>query len=145
MNALSKVFRLALSPRMQVQFARWLVAPSVAYRGHRITGFGSFGAFYHAGTLRPSLSEDLFIARQRAAAPDAPVFDVGANLGFFTIALCNAGAGPVHSFEPVPTTFSALESNCRGLKNAILNSCAVGEASGQVIMTNDLRSPAINR
>lgn len=44
------------------------------------------------------------------------VFDVGANVGWYTLHLARAVArqgGHVHAFEPIPRTFAALEANVR--------------------------------
>jgi FkbM family methyltransferase len=42
----------------------------------------------------------------------ATVFDVGANIGLFSLEAASRGA-IVHAFEPVPATFAALEANAR--------------------------------
>jgi FkbM family methyltransferase len=65
------------------------------------------------------------------------VFDVGANLGLYTLLFSHlAGrSGRVHAFEPAPPTFAALvrrlESEGR-FHNLIVNGAAVGAAAGTV-------------
>jgi len=39
------------------------------------------------------------------------VFDVGANIGAFSLAAAAAGWGRILSFEPIPSTFARLEAN----------------------------------
>ncbi len=61
------------------------------------------------------------------------VFDVGANVGYYTLLFSQivGRQGEVHAFEPVPDTFAKLASlirtNDRG-KNVYLNQVAIGEA-----------------
>jgi FkbM family methyltransferase len=62
-------------------------------------------------------------------------YDVGANVGFFSILagwLVGAG-GSVHAFEPVPSNADTIGRNLRlnGLSNVQVHSVAVSEASGQ--------------
>ncbi len=65
------------------------------------------------------------------------VFDVGANIGFFTLFVhqrCRPSA--VFSFEPIPATFDALRTNVElyGLKATPIN-CGVGDKPGTVEFT----------
>lgn len=66
------------------------------------------------------------------------VFDIGANIGYFTLlARSIVGAsGEVHAFEPVPSNFyklaKAIEAN--RLTNVFLNQMAVSHASGKTII-----------
>jgi FkbM family methyltransferase len=63
------------------------------------------------------------------------VFDVGANIGEFTILLSHVVGphGKVHAFEPVPETFQKLSQNIAKspLKNqVVLNRCALSDHLG---------------
>jgi FkbM family methyltransferase len=61
------------------------------------------------GVLEPSVQEAL----RRHVYPGAVVYDIGANIGFFSL-LCARFAGPqgrVESFEPVPASATAVRAN----------------------------------
>ncbi|HEX9998336.1 MAG TPA: FkbM family methyltransferase [Abditibacterium sp.] len=47
------------------------------------------------------------------------VFDVGANIGLFSLEAAARGAR-VHAFEPMPATFAALAANARDAKNGTI-------------------------
>jgi FkbM family methyltransferase len=64
------------------------------------------------------------------------VFDVGANLGYYTLlfSYIAGSAGEIHSFEPVPDTFDALSASVRERDfwhNIRLNKVAIGESCFQ--------------
>jgi FkbM family methyltransferase len=63
----------------------------------------------NTGTYEPVESEALL----RAAAGARVIFDVGANIGFYSLhwAAALAPGGSVHAFEPVPVTFERLQRN----------------------------------
>jgi FkbM family methyltransferase len=72
-----------------------------------------------------------------AAAEGAEtVFDIGANVGWYTLHLARAlgPAGRVFSFEPMPATFAALERNValNGLEDRVtLNRLGLAEEAGE--------------
>jgi FkbM family methyltransferase len=71
----------------------------------------------------------------RSIKPGDIVFDVGANIGEFTILLSHAvgSTGKVYAFEPVPRTFEILSRNVnrsRIANRVILNRCAVSDHLG---------------
>jgi FkbM family methyltransferase len=61
----------------------------------------------------------------------ACVFDVGANIGYYSLLMAVAlrGRGQVHAFEPTPAVYSALERNAalNHLPNLVLNRCALAD------------------
>jgi FkbM family methyltransferase len=62
---------------------------------------------------------------------DDVVFDIGANVGYFTTLfskLCGVN-GKIHSFEPVPSTFQKLLDSTKCLMNVIANNKAVGNSN----------------
>lgn len=80
--------------------------------------------------------------------PGSVVFDVGANVGFYTIALGrrlkNLG-GTLYAFEPVPSNFARIESGV--LQNRLSEvvipvNVALGDREGQVQFSMDTRNNA---
>jgi FkbM family methyltransferase len=89
------------------------------------------------GTLEPSVQEAL----RRSVRPGAVVYDVGANIGFFSL-LAARLAGPsgvVEAFEPVPRAAAALRRNValNALTNVRVHEVAVGarDGSGTLLIT----------
>lgn len=72
----------------------------------------------------------------RLLRPGCVVFDVGANVGQYTLLASSAvgEAGAVHSFEPVPRNFDRLKSHVElnGLRNAHLNRVAAWRESTEL-------------
>jgi FkbM family methyltransferase len=67
------------------------------------------------------------------------VFDIGANIGYFTMLFSDlvGPRGTIHAFEPVLPTFQRLCDNLSGIpgyKNVVLNCLAVGDRNGQAQM-----------
>ncbi|HSF39046.1 MAG TPA: FkbM family methyltransferase [Thermoanaerobaculia bacterium] len=96
------------------------------------------GLYAAALSLRPSPDADK-IAFLRLVRPGAVVFDVGANLGYYTVLFSHlAGpAGEVHAFEPVPGTFRRLEENLareRRFGNVRAHRLAVGDRPGTAVL-----------
>jgi FkbM family methyltransferase len=70
--------------------------------------------------------------------PGDRVIDVGANIGAYT-KLLSEWVGPegfVHSYEPIPETYSYLDNNVRkfGMGNVIVHNAAVSSRSGELKM-----------
>jgi amino acid adenylation domain-containing protein/FkbM family methyltransferase len=69
--------------------------------------------------------------------PGDRVFDVGANIGLFTLFAAREAPGvSVHAFEPIPAVFAALAANAalHGV-DARLFDCALGESAGEAELT----------
>lgn len=64
------------------------------------------------------------------------IWDVGANVGFYTKKFSSAtgGDGRVVAFEPFPTSFGVLEGACRELGNAKLVQVALGASEDSISM-----------
>jgi FkbM family methyltransferase len=75
--------------------------------------FASGGA--RPGYLLGASEPDLQQAFARCVAPGTTVYDVGANVGFFTLlgARLAADSGHVYAFEPMPVNVRALTRNIR--------------------------------
>jgi FkbM family methyltransferase len=69
---------------------------------------------------------------RRLLKPGDTVFDVGANLGLYTMIFAKLVGpyGRVHSFEPVPPIFEQLQRNVTSFQNVNLNRCALGDVEG---------------
>ena len=83
------------------------------------------------GTLEPPVQEAL----RRLIGPGAVFYDVGANVGFFTIlgARLVGPSGRVVAFEPVPACARAVGRNIElnGFAHAEIREAAVGAADGR--------------
>jgi FkbM family methyltransferase len=73
---------------------------------------------------------------RRTLGPGMTVFDLGANVGWYTILMAQAVGprGAVHAFEPYPDTFYNLQLNValNKLSNITLNCLALSQESGTV-------------
>lgn len=83
------------------------------------------------GALEPSVQEAL----RRNVAPGMTVYDIGANLGFFTLVAARlAGpAGRVIAFEPVPESaeFARETARLNGLRQIRVDGRAVSDRTGR--------------
>jgi FkbM family methyltransferase len=69
----------------------------------------------------------------RVLRPDDICFDVGANLGYYTVLMAKAvPQGKVYAFEPDPFCHTLLQLNVRinRLENVVVNGLALGERPG---------------
>lgn len=85
-----------------------VVIPAGVAQGMRIDANGE-NASYALGTIEP-LVQQVFADH---IGPGAVVYDIGANIGFFTLAAASL-AGPggrVYAFEPAPATADRLAAN----------------------------------
>jgi FkbM family methyltransferase len=63
---------------------------------------------------REIFEQEIYLRHGVALPEDACVFDVGANIGLFTLfAAARAPRAQVFSFEPIPSTFEVLSANAR--------------------------------
>lgn len=85
--------------------------------------------------------QQAFAAAVRSAVktrPDCAIFDIGANVGFYSLLsarLCaDAGNGIVHSFEPFPANLQVLQRHIQlnNLSNVTIHDVAVSDVSGQL-------------
>jgi FkbM family methyltransferase len=68
-------------------------------------------------------------------------FDIGSNVGAYTILASQHSKCLVHSFEPHPVTFKYLKRNINlqeSSTNVILHNVAIGDKSGVINFTSDL-------
>jgi FkbM family methyltransferase len=94
----------------------------------------------HAGLLpRGQLELPVQEALRRLLGPGMVFYDVGANIGFFTLVagrICGP-RGAVVAFEPVPSSAAAVRENAalNGLANVTVLQCAAGERSGRAALS----------
>jgi FkbM family methyltransferase len=67
------------------------------------------------------------------------IWDVGANVGYYTVKFAEAAGeeGFVQAFEPMPETFKILKKATSGYVNISLNCCALGRSDSNLSMSND--------
>lgn len=76
------------------------------------------------------------LAKQRALArelrPGSVFYDLGANVGWYSLLGSALGASEVYSFEPVPSNVSILREHLRlnKIRNCVVIEAAAGEADG---------------
>lgn len=79
-----------------------------------------------------------FCVFEQLVTPGDVIADIGANVGYFSAYLSRkvGVSGRVHSFEPIPETFSRLEENLRlnQAGNVIAVNKAVGSQTGKATM-----------
>jgi FkbM family methyltransferase len=97
---------------------------------------GENAEIYLANHGNYEVAETEFCLKQ--IAPGMTAFDVGANIGLYTLlfAKCAGPAGRVHAFEPEPRNFRRLQINLalNGCENVTANPLAVAANSGPVTL-----------
>jgi FkbM family methyltransferase len=106
---------------------------------------GLYARFYVLGKTLAEPRERRFFQEQ--VEPGMVVFDVGANLGFYTLLLAGqvGPEGRVHAFEPDPLSFEILSSRAAGRANVELNQTAVGDQAGTITLYTNRSNRADNR
>ena len=80
-------------------------------------------------------------------SPGMVVFDVGANIGFYTSLFADlvGPTGRVHSFEPDPLSFGILKHRTTRRGNVTASQAAVGDRSGSITLFCNRSNRADNR
>jgi FkbM family methyltransferase len=103
---------------------------------------GVIGEIQHSGgTYEPQV----MAALRRLLAPDAVVFDVGANIGVFALVMSRlVPRGRVFAFEPAPENFAYLLENVarNGADNVTTERSAVWDKAGTVPFVFSPESPS---
>jgi FkbM family methyltransferase len=123
------VTRILLSPRLRrVRLAR-----------------SAYAWMYLLGKTLAESRERRFL-RERVA-PGMVVFDVGANIGFYTTFLSRlvGPAGRVHAFEPDPVSFEILRERTARRPNVEVTQAAAGERPGRMTLFCNRLNRADNR
>lgn len=128
----------------QVGPARWLARSALRYVGSRVLGRTMrlrlpTGALLALPPDNPVASEVFVTGADvdwgaeailaRFAERDADFFDVGANIGYYTIYLAPL-VRRVVAFEPDPRNLAALQANAAGAGNVVVRREAVSDRSG---------------
>ncbi|QPN59130.1 FkbM family methyltransferase [Synechococcus sp. CBW1002] len=75
-------------------------------------------------------------AMMNSLEPGMRVFDVGANVGYYTekFADCVGPSGSVHAFEPVPASASMIKGMVAARPWIEVHQCAVADQPGELVM-----------
>ena len=73
-------------------------------------------------------------AVRRFCPPEPVIFDVGANIGLFSLACSRIDAAHIYGFEPVSSTFALFEENVRnnGVANVSCINLGLSDRSGRM-------------
>ncbi|HEV7507639.1 MAG TPA: FkbM family methyltransferase [Thermoanaerobaculia bacterium] len=104
-----------------------------------------YARLYLLGKRLGERREQRFFHEQ--VTPGMVVFDVGANIGFYTSVFADlvGPTGRVHSFEPDPLSFGILRKRMARLSNVTINQVAVGDHSGGITLFCNRSNRADNR
>lgn len=104
-----------------------------------------YARLYLLGKRLAEPREQRFFRQQ--VAPGMVVFDVGANLGFYTSLFADlvGPTGRVHAFEPDPLSFGILRERTARLANVTANQVAVGDRTGSITLFCNRSNRADNR
>lgn len=103
-----------------------------------------YARLYVLGKTLAELRERRFLRDQ--TGPGMVIFDVGANIGFYTLLLAKrvGSTGRVHAFEPDPLSFAIL-SRRAARPNVELNPTAAGDRTGRITLFTHRSNRADNR
>ncbi|HEY4594009.1 MAG TPA: FkbM family methyltransferase, partial [Thermoanaerobaculia bacterium] len=106
---------------------------------------GLYARLYVLGKTLAEPRERRFLQAQ--IEPGMVVFDVGANLGFYTLLLADrvGPQGRVHAFEPDPLSCELLRRRAAGRANIEINQTAVGDHEGTITLYTNRSNRADNR
>jgi FkbM family methyltransferase len=138
------------NPAIGLAYSRWLLARRqggmtvATHFGARLSEFENFSNYW--GTVRkiPSAEQFNFVA-SFLKGDNAVCFDVGANIGSFTIILGKRSPDCwIHAFEPAPNTARILQLNVdhNHLPNVRVHQLAITDRDGIVRFSNE---PAISQ
>jgi FkbM family methyltransferase len=126
----------AASLRLAKKLPRQVLAKTTDGRKLKVNFDNHFAHFvYFIGEYETAITETI----KKIVEPGDVCLDIGANIGWYTTLLQTlvGPGGAVHSFEPVPPTFTVLEENVRSNMNSeavLLNNFALGETEGEVTL-----------
>lgn len=137
---------------MATAYAKWLTAkgrPFIEFSGAKVGGFISFSEFWSVQHNLDARELKIVSSVISSAKGRKIAFDVGANLGLFSLGFASAGYTEVHSFEPIPTTYARLRANLalnpKLEPRIITNMLGLGSSEGSFTFVVDPKSPATNK
>jgi FkbM family methyltransferase len=93
----------------------------------------------------PKTNGEHHLVRTLAAQPLTCVFDVGANIGNWALAVHRACPSvTIHGFEIAPSTFQVLERNTSNLPSIVANNCGLADAEGPVTVKFFYNDPKLS-
>jgi FkbM family methyltransferase len=145
-HKLARNARTALAnPAIGIAYSRWLVGglrgnmTVATHFGAQLSEFENFSNYW--GTIRKIPSAEQFNSvASFLKGDDAVCFDVGANIGSFTIVLGSRSPNCyIHAFEPAPNTARILQSNVdrNQLAKVRVHRLAVTDFDGSVRFSNE--------
>lgn len=156
-NILANTKTLVSTPGMLNIYSKWILSrrllgknPAVSCTSNTsVSGWLNFSEYWSFSKGIPQ-AEELLMEKclSNSSNQKTVTIDIGANIGLFTVTLASLGYSEIHAFEPVPQTFSRLETNIKTnqLQDKItLNCVAVGSEEGTIQFQIFEDSPAINR
>jgi len=129
--------------RARLELSKMMVSPrKLAIQSIEIEGFRLLARINEDVGRIMRLSGHYEVAEtrffQKNVKSDAVCFDVGGNVGFFSMLLSQtAKDGHVHVFEPIPLNAQLIETSAtlNSFKNLTINNCAVGASVTEVEFT----------
>jgi len=94
-----------------------------------------FVKYFYPGGYERKFDDAMFAAIR----PGDVIWDVGANIGYYTVkfAVATGSDGFVYGFEPMPETFRMLSDATTDYKNIDLLCCALGQRDSDASMSNE--------
>ena len=89
------------------------------------------GVYVREGTYDTYVVNEIERCYGQLDVKDKVVFDIGANIGAFTVWALDHGAAHVHAFEPLPANYHMLLVNCTKRDNCELYETAVTVDTGE--------------
>jgi FkbM family methyltransferase len=149
--------RLIRSPKMALYYAKWQSVrffrsrPPVAtfFGSIRFGHFASFSEYWRRHRGIDSAELQLFEAVFECCEKPAIAFDVGANLGLYSLAMARIGFENIHAFEPIPATYERLVSNLQRnptlARRVTANAMGAGKTAGAQSFILYAASPGKNK
>src|SRR5258707_1041239 len=118
MQLFTRVQTAMRDPRLAAAYMRWklttLVKGDPKIRlpwGGTISHLRHFSEFWSTLNNIPPTAEHQYV--RTALGQGGIAFDIGANVGAFSLMMASSGAPSIYAFEPLPATFNILAENTK--------------------------------